>query len=790
MWISIGRATRVLSRNPIFASFSILAIALGIGLNTTCYSLIRAVLLQPLPYREPARVAYIWETHPRFPVMSVAMPDYLDWKRLNSFDGVAAYTIQTMNRGILLGRGTPVPVQAAMAAHELFPLLGVQPLLGRAFSADEEYEKKSVAMLSERSWRTHFSADPAVLGKPIRVDQSIFTVVGVLPDRQAFPAWADMWIPLSLMEPELQASRKFHPLEVVARLKGGVSDAAAQRELQNLMGHLAAQHPVTNGGVSATVVPMQGYQTAPVRHALLLIWAAAGLVLLIVSANVAHLVLARTAGRERELAIRVALGASRAQIARLLFAENLLLATIGGAVGIGLAALLMPPASRYASLRLPRFEELALDANVAFFGVFAAALTMVLFSIPALWTAFRPGIRGAMTVGRSDTGRVLIGVEIAVALIVLCGAGLLIRSFDRLIALDPGFDPSRLTAMNVLLPRPGYDWEKSRRWFEQRLAPKLRAIPGVRSVANANVLPLSLPGADQIHRFATRFGVPGENYGDGVYPVAQSRWVSEDYFRTMGMRLVSGRIFAGQDRGSQRYVVNETLARRYFAGEAAGKQMVFGVADPRQVPVEIIGVVTDVRDLSLELPPEPTIYSLNTSMQFALLVDGDNVRTDAIIASIRQLEPEALVERAGPLGQVLRESLARRTFSLTLMSAFGLIAVLLAALGVFGVVSYNASRRVREFGVRMALGARPSDVRTLIVRETAVIASAGIIAGGLLCQLLAPLSRSLLYDTQPWDPVSLSGSAFIILLASLVASWIPARKASRLEPSAALRSDR
>lgn len=646
MLTAVGRAARVLGRNPIFTSFSIAAIALGIGLNTTCYSLIRAVLLKPLPYREPARLAYVWETHPRFPVMAVAMPDYLDWKTLKSFDGVAAHSIQTMNRGILLGRGAPAPVQAAMAAHELFPLLGLQPILGRVFTAEEEQAKKPVAVLSERAWRTHFSADPAVLGKPVRVDQSVFTVVGVLPDRQAFPAWADLWMPLSLMEPELQGSRKFHPLEVVVRLRRGVSETAAQNELQTLMGHLAAQHPVTNGGESAMIVPIQGYQTAPFRDALLLIWAAAALVLLIVSVNVAHLVLARTAGRERELAIRVALGASRAQIARLLLLENLLLATIGGAAGIGLAALLMPAASRFASTRLPRFESLSLDGNVAFFGVLAAVLTVTMFSAPALWTAFRPGIRQAMMAGRSVIGRALIAAEIAVAVMVLFGASLLIRSFDRLIALDPGFDASKLIAMNVVLPRPAYDWEKSQRWFEQQLAPKLRAMAGIRAVANANVLPLTMPGADQIHRFATRFGVPGESYRDGVFPVAQSRWVSTGYFRTMGMRLVSGRGFTEEDRGRQRFVVNETLARRYFAGDPVGKQLVFGMADPQKVPVEIIGVVADIRDLSLELPPEPTIYSLNTSMQFALLVEGDRVGTDAFLAVIRQLESEALVERA------------------------------------------------------------------------------------------------------------------------------------------------
>jgi predicted permease len=723
--------------------------------------------------------------------MAVSTPDYLDWRGMKSFDGIAAYTIQTMNRGILLGQGTPVPVQSAMASHELFPLLGITAFVGRAFTADEEHGKKPVAILSERLWRAHFGADPGIVGRSVRLEQTVFTVVGVVEGRLAFPAWADLWMPLSLLEPKLQGTRKYHPLEVIARLRTDVSEGAAQEELRSLMGTLAGQFPATNGGQSAMLVPMQSYLTAPVRGALWLVWVAVSLVLLIVSVNVAHLVLARTAGRERELAIRVALGATRAHIARLLLTENLLLAACGGTAGVGLATLLMPIASRYASSELPHFERLTLDSNVAAFGFFISVITMAIFCLPALWSSLRPSIRPAMaTARRNGIYRVLIAVEVAVAFAVLGGAGLLMRSFERLIAVDPGFETSGRTAMKVILPQPAYDWEKSQRWFEQRLAPRIRSIPGVRSVANGNLLPLSMPNIDQIHRFATRFGVPGETYADGVFPVAQARWVSEAYFQTMGIRLMSGRLLTEADRGLQRYVVNETLARRYFRSQdVAGKQIIFGVADPRQVAVEIVGVVKDVRDLSLELPPEPTIYSLNTSMQFALLVNGVGLKTEALVAAVRELEPDSLVECAGPVDEILRDSLAKRRFSLTIMTAFGAIAALLAALGVFGVVSYAAARRVREFGLRMALGACPSDVRRLIFVETAATAAAGVIAGGVLSQVLVPLSRPLLYETRPWDPLSWVTSAAVVLGASLVASWIPARRASRLDPSTALRRE-
>jgi putative ABC transport system permease protein len=696
-----------------------------------------------------------------------------------------------MNRGILLGQGTPFPVQTAMASHELFPLLGIKPFVGRAFTAYEEHEKKRVAILSERLWRDHYGADPGIVGRSVRLEQTVFTVVGVVEDRWAFPAWADLWMPLSLLEPELPGTRKYHPLEVIARLRKEVSEGTAQEELRSLMGTLAEQFPATNGGESAMLIPMQNYLTGPLRGALLLVWAAVSLVLLMVSVNVAHLVLARTAGRERELAIRVALGATRAHIGRLLLTENLLLAACGGTAGVGLAALLMPAASRYASSQLPRFERLTLDSNIAAFSFFISLITMVIFCLPALWSSLRPSIRPAMEAARR-TGiyRVLIVAEVALAFVVLGGAGLLMGSFERLMAVDPGFETSGRIVMQVILPQPAYDWDKSQRWFEQRLAPRMRSIPGVRSVANSNLLPLSLPNSDQIHRFATRFGVPGETYADGVFPVAQTRWVSEDYFRTMGIRLMRGRLLTEADRGLQRYVVNETLARRYFRGQdVVGKQIIFGVADPRQVAVQIVGVVKDVRDLSLELPPEPTIYSLNTSMQFALLVDGTGIKTEALVATVRELEPDAVVERAGSMEHVIGDSLARRRFSLTLMTAFGTIAVLLASLGVFGVVSYAAGRRVREFGLRMALGARPCDVRRLILAETAAIAAVGVIAGASLSQVLVPLSRSLLYDTQPWDPLAWVTSASVLFASSLIASWIPARRASRLDPSTALRSE-
>lgn len=789
--MALSISLRTLGRNPVFAPAAVLTIALGIGLNTAVYSLIRAVLLDPLPYRDPERLVYLWETHPRFPVMAVAAPDYRDWKQARSFEQMAAYTIQTMNRGILSGKDRPVHVQAVMASHELFPMLGTAPLLGRAFTAEEEQGGKPVAMISERLWRSHFEADPAIVGRAVRMEQTVFTVVGVVARRGAFPAWADFWMPLSFLERELEAARKFHPLEVVARLRPGVSATAAAQELQAIMRGLAERFPATNGGEGASVIPMQGYQVAPVRGALLVVWAAVGMVLLIVCVNVAHLVLARTAARERELAIRMALGATRARIAGTLLGENVTLALVGGVLGLALAAGITPLAARHAAARLPLAADLTFDSGVAAFGCLVSLAAMVLSCLPALWSALRPALRPAMeTAARARMSRALVAFEIALAFVVLASAALLVRSFGRLVSVDPGFDSNGVIAMNVTLPRPAYDWEKSRQWFDQQLAPRLRELAGVEAVATGNLMPLTMPGADQIHRFATRFGLPGETASDGRYPIAQVRWGTEDYFRVLGIRLVGGRWLTEADRGMPRNVINETLARRYFPGQdPVGKQLVFGVADPAQSRAEIVGVVSDVRDLSLELTPEPTIYSLGMSMSFALLVRGTGLSAETVAAAVRAAEPDSVTELAGSIAAIEGRSLERRSLGLMLLAGFAAIAALLAAIGIYGVVSYTTGRRVKEIGLRMALGAAGSDVRTMILRETAAVAFAGLLLGAVLSLLLAPIGRPLLYAVEPYDPAAWACSAGLLLLMALIAVWIPATGAARLDPARALRRE-
>lgn len=784
------RTLRILFRYPGFAAAAVASIALGIGLNTTVYSLVRMVLLQPLPYRDAERLVYVWETHARFTTMAVAAPDYQDWKQARSFERIAAYTIQTMNRGILLGEGEPLQVQAVMASHELLPMLGVQPLLGRLFTGEEDAGQKPVALLSERLWRSRFHADANIVGRTVRLEQTPFTVVGIIPGRTAFPAWADFWMPLSFLEPELRATRKFHPLEIAARLAPGVSVEGAQQEMQGIMRGLAERYPATNGGEGASVLPMQSYLVAPVRGALLLVWLAVALVLLIVCVNVAHLVLARATVRGRELAIRAALGASRWDLARVLIAENAVIAVLGGALGLALAALLTPIAARFANVYVPRGGEVAFDAGVLGYGLIAAVVCLALFCVPAIGSVLRASLRGAFQSNRGvGMGRVLIAAEVALAFVVMAGALLVVRSFGKLMAVEPGFDANRVMAMNVTLPRPAYDWEGSQRLFDQQIAPRLRALPGVEFVGAGNVMPLTLPGADQIHRFATRFGLPGETYEEGRYPIAQARWGTEDYFRSLGIRLVSGRFLEEADRGKPRQMINETLAKRYFPDQdPVGKRILMGVTDSKPSAIEIVGVVSDVRDLNLELPPEPTLYSLALSMSFALLVRGD-VPAERVAAVVREAEPSAAIENAGSLAAILSRSLERRRASMWMLAAFAMLAALLAAVGIYGVVSYAVGRRVREFGVRLALGARPREVLGLILKETVTLAVSGLAAGALLCAALAPMAEALLFGVAPYDPVAWGAGALVLLGAGVAAAWIPARRAAGLDPAACLRSE-
>jgi putative ABC transport system permease protein len=786
---------RALSRRPAFALAAILTVALGVGANTAVYRVIYAVLLRPLPFRDPQHLVQIWESTPVLPQLQATVPDFEDWRNeTHSFSQIAAYTFQEMNRITLLGQGDPEVIQATDATASLFPTMGIQPLLGRVFTLDDERAKRPLVLISEKLWRRKFAADPAAIGRAIRLETLSFTVIGVIPTRQAFPEWADIWMPFSWIDPELPTTRKYHPLETIARLQPHSTIEQAQTEMRALAARLAAEHRETNGAVGAFVVPLARQIAGDVRPALLLVWAAVGLVLLMACANLAHMLLARMLDRRQEMAIRVALGAGRGQLIRMVFTESLLLALVGGTAGAALAFAADSILQRMAQGRIPRLEPLGFAGHAPMFVLLASILCGVLFALPACAQAFRtqtaPAAGRSISKQRSAIGSILIAAEVAMAFVVLAGAALLLRSFVALLGEDPGFQSKGVLAMEIPMPTSRYDDTKSAEFWKAHLMPAVRALPGVDDVAAANCAPMTL--APTAHgRFATRFAIEGRTFDPGRYPVAQYRWMSPGYFRVLGIPLKRGRWLTEADRDQPRYLINETLARQYFPHEdPTAHRLIMGVMDTHRDLIEIAGVVGDVRDMGLDEAVPPTLYMISSSPLMTLLVKtaGDPARLAAPIRdAIHRADPEIAVLKTAPLTQYVADSLARRRFALTLLAAFGGLAALLTAAGIYGLLAYSVSGRAREFGIRAALGATPANLLRMILTEGAAVTIPGLFAGLAVSLACARLMKTLLYRLSPMDPLSLAAAGLLLAVITVLSVWLPARRAARVDPGAALR---
>lgn len=790
------RAFGTLRRKPIFGITAILTVAIGIGANTALFGVIYSVLIRPLPFREPARLVQIWEAHPALPQLQVTVPDFVDWQnQARSFEQISAYTLSAMNNVTLLGQGEPARVHATMASGNFFQTMGIRPSSGRAYNAAEERARQRVALLSENLWRRKFDANPAIIGSQIKLDTESFRVVGVVPQQQTFPEWADLWIPLSLIEPDLQSRRKYHPLEVMARLKPGVNLEQAQTEMRTIARRLAEAHPETNATVGAYVIPLAQEITGAIRPSLLLAWAAVGLVLLIACANLAHLFLGRIAERSQEMAIREALGARPWHLMRQLLSESLLIAAIGGAAGFVLAAWGGQLALKIAASQVPRLEVTTFQVPVWLFAVAISLVVGVLFGLPACWQAVRSGRHltqssRSITPARSRLSAVLMAGEVAMALLVLSGAALLTRSFAALLNEDPGFQARNILAIPNLSLRN--DWDKSAEFLTTRLAPALHRVPGVMEVAAVNSAPMSL-GPTEHSRFATRFGVEGRTFDPGSYPVAQNRWITPEYFRVLGIPLHRGRWLSEADRGSTRIVINETLAQRFFPhGDAVGRRLITGVMDPKQTFQEIVGVVGDTRDLGLDRPAEPTTYGIFTSPVMTLLVKtaaGSSGLAPVLREAIHRVDAEIPVSNVQPLEQSVLDSLARRRFALILIAIFGAMAAILTAGGIYALLTQSVNARVREFGVRAAVGAAPFELVWMILREAFALALPGLLVGVVLTLSFAGIMKTMVYQLSPADPLSIAGAGALLLLLIFFSAWLPARRAAAVDPMLALRAE-
>lgn len=792
-------ALRTLRRNRAFALAAVLTIALGVGANTAVFSVVRGVLLRPLPFREPERLVMLWQTHPAIPLLQVTAPDFAEWRAgSHSFDQMAAYTLQAMNKISLIGYGEPEQIQGTMMSANLLPMLGVKPLAGRSILPSEEKAREHVALISEALWRRKFGADRSIIGKPIRIETESFTVVGIVPQRNGFPVWADLWLPLSLLEPQLQTNRQFHPLEAVARLRPGVCLESAQAEIQALARRLAEVQPATNKTVGAAVIPLADEVSGSVRPALLIVWAAVGLILLIACVNVAHLLLAHGASRKREAAIRAAVGAQRSQLIRLFLVESISIAVIGGALGLLLALYLTPALTSLAAAEIPHFAQVSVDGGVFLFALAVSALCGVLFGLPLAIRSARTdlgevlkqsgGVSFALRRGR--IGGVLVMAEVALSLAVLIGAGLLVRSFAALLEVDPGFRADHVLTMQVHLPSGRYDWQKAEEFFRSALFPKIRTLPGVVDVAAANTVPMALDRSEH-SRFATRFGIVGRTFEPGHFPVAQNRWVSAEYLRAIGIPLKSGRYLNESDRNKPVVVINEAIARRFFAGQdVVGKQILLSVMTPKPSAVEIVGVVGDTRDWALDIESEATFYGVAISPSITMVVRtaGDsNSLASAVRQTAMSTNSELVVGEVQSMEQVVAGSLAQRRFALLLVSGFALLALALAAIGISGVVSYSIATRTRELGLRMALGAQYREVVGLLLRESLGLVAPELVVGCALAFALTRLMATLLYGVTAADPLTYLGAAIFLMLVATLAVYVPARRAMRIDPIQALR---
>jgi putative ABC transport system permease protein len=791
---------RMLRREPAFTAVAVLTLALGVGVNTAIFSLVNAVLLRPLPFPQSDELMVFnvenGKSGETFP--SVSPADFFDWKaQSRSFSDFAAYTGGSIT---LLEADRAEEIPATRVTQDFFKTLQVQPALGRPFRPEEFKDgSNNVVILSQRLWRRRFGGDPGIVGKTLKVEQGSITVAGVMPPDFKLPSAAEAWTPLAedSSEMRLRAARYY---QAVARLKPGVARGQAEAEMRTIASRLAAEYPDSDSNWSVRLVSLRETLVGDARPALLILFGAVGLVLLIACANVANLMLARATARHREVAIRAALGASRWRIVRQLVVESVLLSCLGGALGVFLAQWsvgailwLLPK-----ELRFPRVEEAHVDLAVLGFAFAVALLTgVVLGLIPGLKAsrggfheALKESGRGASAGRRLRRARgAVVVAEIALTLVLLAGAGLLIRSFERLRRVELGFNAERVLVFPISTSMAKYAQPEARAAYFERLAEQAQSVPGVESVARASCPPL-------MYTMFFPFSVEGHAKPNEV-PQAWFNSVGPNYFELMGIGLLEGRGFTDEDRAgtTNAAVINETMRRRYFAGEdPLGKHLTINYLNT-PLTVEVVGVARDIKQESLAAQPNAQIYVADPQVPWfstALVVRarGDaNAMLPSVERAVRAFDPAQSGSGAKTMGQLLSDSAAQPRFYSLLLGCFAGLALLLAAVGVYGLISYAVAQRTHEIGIRVALGARGGDVLRLVVGEAMLLVLFGIVAGLGAAFALTRLMKSLLYEVGATDPATFAGVTALLACVALAACVIPARRAMRVDPVIALRCE-
>jgi len=803
-------ALRLLARTPLLTAAIVATLALGIGVASAVFSLVHAVVLRPLDYDDPDSLVQLFETGQREGGEAdwVSFPNFRDWRGRNDvFAGMAAYRFSMLT---LTGAEGAESLLGLECTDRLFSVLGVEPLLGRTFiSGEDRPGRERVTVLSYGLWQRRFAADPGVIGRVLTLDGQPYSIVGVMPATFVFPNTVpgdrivprELWIPMRRSDDV--EDRGSHNYWVVARLASGVSLDRARTVMRTLADNLARQYPQSNKDFTVTVLPLKNYVAGPARQALLLLLTAIGAVLLLMCANVANLLLSRAEARRREMAMRQALGASRGRLVAQTLTESLVLALGGATGGLAIAYYATGLLVRLAPQSLPRIQETTVDAQVVGFMVLVAGCVGVLFGLaPAFWgscvnvqQALKEG--GARVSGGGIGARIrqaLVVTQLAVAVMLLVAAGLLLRSFVRVTTLDLGFNVSRVMTAIVNLPPARYgDPAKQVLFFENALR-RIQTVPGVVSAAGSDSIPLT--AINNQGSFVIE-GRPAPPPGVGG-PHANRPHVSAGYFETMGLRLIEGRLFDARDRGDSQpvAVVSDLAARMYWPGVSpVGKRLATEWADGRPVWRQIVGVVQATHHFGLEAPQKAEVYVPHQQaptpfMQLVVRTQGDPAALiDPIRREIAALDPDQAAFAFQTMESLLAEASARRRFETALVGAFAVLALLLAAIGVYGVMGHMVMQRSREIGVRLALGALSGDVVGMVLRSGLRLTVAGVAAGLAGALALSGILRSFLFSVSSLDPLTYGGVAVVLVLVALLATYLPSRAAARLDPLIVLREE-
>ncbi|HEY7544764.1 MAG TPA: ABC transporter permease [Blastocatellia bacterium] len=790
-------AARLLIRQPGFSMIALVALALGIGANTAIFSVVNTVLIRPLPYKNPERLVAVWETFPNVGKLEnpVTPANFFDWKeQCQSFEDMTYYVSQPLT---LTGGGEPEKIEGVYSADNFLHLFGVEAAMGRIFMPGEATRAGDfgAAVISYGLWKRRFGSDPDIIGKQINVDTYAVQIVGVMPASFQYPSKEiDLWVPTAMSAEVARQRNAAHYLRVVGRLKEGVSYEQADAEIRSIAARLEEQYPATNRNLGARINPLREQFFGGLRLALFILLAATAFVLLIACANVANLMLARAASRQREIAIRLALGAGRWRIIRQLLTESLLLSVAGGAAGLLMALWSLEALKSMMPATILQAGDVSIDGRVLAFTFLISILTGIFFGLAPALQATKPALNETLKEGSRDSGTrrskrlrsLLVVAEIALVLVLMIGAGLMLNSFLRLQRIDPGFKSENLLTMEVYPPYSKYPDTERRAAFYDQLIARVEAMAGVESAGVVNVLPMKTALGEM--RYITDHQ-PQPKFFNAIPTV-----ISPDYFRTMGISVLKGRDFTSDDTQGKPgvIIINEAMARKVWPDEEpVGKRLKMGV--PENPWLTVAGVVRDVQ-LAPGADPPPQAYMPyaqipNFGPRYLVVRSASD--PTGLIAVIRDevsaVDPDQPLASASLMEEVMSESLSRQRFNMALLVIFAALALALASVGIYGVMSYTVTQSTREIGIRLALGAQPTDVLKLVTKQGFLLTAAGVGAGVVASFALTRLMSNLLYGVTATDPLTFVFVSMLLLLVAMLACYIPARRATRVDPIVALR---